>query len=91
VATTDVQAANTTTSTAVETSDAYRTTERIKALTYASKFVESMKCNFKALWADTKNPIARVAILLSVVLAAPVALAITGLLMGVGVMRSMAR
>ena len=73
------------------TRDAYAATERIGALTWASRFYDNMKCNFRALWEDTKNPIARTIIVLATVLAAPVALAITGLLMGMGVIRSTAR
>ncbi len=81
----------TATATNEETSDAYAVKDRIGVLTWADKFLENTKANFRALWTDTTNPLARAGILVAAVLASPVALAITGLLMGFGILRSTAR
>jgi hypothetical protein len=73
--------------TTTKTAEEEEVEERVTALLWARQFMESFGSNVKVLWSEASSPLARSVLTLGVILAAPVALAISGLLGVAGAVR----
>ncbi len=61
--------------------------ERVTALLWSRNFLETFGANVRTLWSETHSPISRAVLAFGVALAAPVALALSGLLGVAGAVR----
>ncbi len=72
---------------AVGTAQDVAAEEKVTALLWARNFLETFGANVRTLWTETRSPVSKAVLAFGVALAAPVALALSGLLGVAGAVR----